>query len=161
MSTSKDVILQKTMESRSRIAYSIRRPERVRLQAIPKNWPRCILAEHVVESDGNKANDEHGKPKPIYRRRLSVQNENGLHLTTSSSFASLAAEFISDIRIVETANGGAANAKSVMEVMWLCLPKGAEFVIEAEGDDAEQAVNALEKLTAAGFLSPQQFDDWS
>ena len=39
-----------------------------------------------------------------------------------------------------------ANAKSSMKVMTLGAKKGDEIVIRAEGDDAEEAVEALVEL---------------
>ena len=39
-----------------------------------------------------------------------------------------------------------ANAKSILEMLSLAAPPGAELVIEAEGSDAEEALNAIEAL---------------
>jgi phosphocarrier protein HPr len=38
------------------------------------------------------------------------------------------------------------NAKSIMGVMMLAAGKGASITIDAEGDDAVQALAALQKL---------------
>jgi phosphocarrier protein len=43
------------------------------------------------------------------------------------------------------------NAKSIMGVMMLAAGKGASITIEADGDDAEAALAALQKLIADRF----------
>jgi phosphocarrier protein HPr len=43
------------------------------------------------------------------------------------------------------------NGKSIMGMMMLAAERGSALVIRAEGEDAEQAVEALLALVAAGF----------
>ena len=50
-----------------------------------------------------------------------------------------------------TRNGRRVNAKSIMGVMMLAAGKGASITIEADGDDAEAALAALQKLIADRF----------
>jgi phosphocarrier protein len=44
-----------------------------------------------------------------------------------------------------------ANAKSILSVLTLGANEGAEVTIYAEGDDAEEALEALEALIANNF----------
>jgi phosphocarrier protein HPr len=48
-------------------------------------------------------------------------------------------------------DGMPINAKSIMGVMMLAAEQGATVSISAVGADAEDAVNALAALVAAGF----------
>ena len=48
-------------------------------------------------------------------------------------------------------NGRRVNAKSIMGVMMLAAGKGAMLVIEAEGEDADAALAALQTLIASKF----------
>ena len=48
-------------------------------------------------------------------------------------------------------SGRRVNAKSIMGVMMLAAGKGTTVLIEAKGDDAEQAIAALSKLIAEKF----------
>ncbi len=65
--------------------------------------------------------------------------------------ATLASNFKSEIFIERVSDGMRANAKSVFGVMMLAAPKGTVLKIEAEGEDAEEAINALIDLINRGF----------
>ncbi len=43
------------------------------------------------------------------------------------------------------------DAKSIMSVMRLAATKGTKLLITADGDDAEQALDALSELVHKGF----------
>jgi phosphocarrier protein len=43
------------------------------------------------------------------------------------------------------------NAKSIMGVMMLAAGQGSTVTVEAEGEDAEQALEAIGKLITDGF----------
>jgi phosphotransferase system HPr (HPr) family protein len=64
-------------------------------------------------------------------------------------FVQTAAKFSSDI---EVAHGEiTANAKSILAVLTLGAHQGAEITIKAEGDDADDALAALEQLIIDNF----------
>lgn len=56
----------------------------------------------------------------------------------------LARKYQADIRL--NWSGKSADAKSILELLSLGVPPGAELVFEAEGPDAEAALGALESL---------------
>jgi PTS hybrid protein len=72
-------------------------------------------------------------------------NRDGLHARPAADFVTRASSYSSAI----TVNG--QNAASLLGVMALGLTRGAHVVIEATGDDAEEAVTALVELIASGF----------
>ena len=70
-----------------------------------------------------------------------IVHETGLHARPASVFVRLANTFKSNISVC--ANGRRANAKSILEVLTLGAGKDCELIIEAHGEDEEQAVKAL------------------
>ena len=80
---------------------------------------------------------------------LTVNHEVGLHARPASAFVKTAAGFSSDITV--THGEKTANAKSILTVLTLGAHKGAEILIKAEGDDADDALKALEELVNNNF----------
>ena len=78
-----------------------------------------------------------------------VKHEVGLHARPASMFVQTAAKFSSDIDV--THGETTANAKSILGVLTLGAHKDAEIVIKAEGEDAEDALKALEQLVISNF----------
>ncbi len=78
-----------------------------------------------------------------------MRNRLGLHARPSTLIASTAAKFESDIFLIKEEENGEVmrvNAKSLFGIMMLTAPMGTELTIEAEGPDAEEAVEALVRL---------------
>ncbi|HEX7382711.1 MAG TPA: HPr family phosphocarrier protein [Burkholderiaceae bacterium] len=80
---------------------------------------------------------------------VQIVNRLGLHARASAKLTQLASGFACEIWIAR--NGRRVNAKSIMGVMMLAAGKGASLVIEAQGEDAEAAIAALQKLIADKF----------
>ena len=78
-----------------------------------------------------------------------IVNKLGLHARAAAKLTHLASGFQCEIWI--SRSGRRVNAKSIMGVMMLAAGKGASVTIEAEGDDAEAALAALQKLIADRF----------
>jgi phosphotransferase system HPr (HPr) family protein len=78
-----------------------------------------------------------------------VQNKVGLHARPAALFVQTAQQFVSDITV--TNKDHHANAKSILNVLTLGANQGAEIVIQAEGEDAESALDALKSLVDANF----------
>lgn len=81
--------------------------------------------------------------------KFEITNELGMHARAAAKLVRLASEF-SSIIVLEK-DGQRADAKSVMGVLLLCGQKGSELHIEAEGEDAERAVEALGGLIRDRF----------
>lgn len=82
-------------------------------------------------------------------RQTTVKNKLGLHARAASTVVGLAQEFASRIRI-RTAEQE-ANGKSIMSLMMLQASCGTELVIEADGDDEQEAIEALMQLIESRF----------
>jgi phosphocarrier protein len=78
-----------------------------------------------------------------------IVNKLGLHARASAKLTRLASEFRSDIWL--SRSGRRVNAKSIMGVMMLAAGKGSAVTIEAEGDDAAAALDAIRGLIAEKF----------
>jgi len=76
---------------------------------------------------------------------VELVNETGLHARPAAEFVKTAAKYDAAVRV----NG--VDAKSLLGIMALALPKGATVTIEATGDDAQDAVDALDALVRSGF----------
>jgi phosphocarrier protein HPr len=78
-----------------------------------------------------------------------IINKLGLHARAAAKLTHLAGNYRADIWI--SRSGRRVNAKSIMGVMMLAAGQGTSVLIEAEGNDAEQAIVALTKLIAEKF----------
>jgi len=80
---------------------------------------------------------------------VQIVNRLGLHARASAKLTQLATGFACEIWLAR--NGRRVNAKSIMGVMMLAAGKGTSLIIEAQGEDAEAAIAALQKLIADKF----------
>ena len=78
-----------------------------------------------------------------------IVNKLGLHARASAKLTQAASAFACDIWI--TRNGRRVNAKSIMGVMMLAAGKGSTVMVEAEGADAQQALDAILQLIGDKF----------
>ena len=78
------------------------------------------------------------------RAEAEIVNKLGLHARASVKLTQLASRFASDVWMER--NLRRINAKSIMGVMMLAAGRGAKVVIEATGDDEDEAVEAILKL---------------
>ncbi|MDD4012898.1 MAG: HPr family phosphocarrier protein [Candidatus Omnitrophica bacterium] len=78
------------------------------------------------------------------RREVVVKNRTGLHARPAAVFVQLANKFESDIMIEK--DDQKVNGKSIMGILMLAAERGARIVVEAVGEDAEQAVNELSEV---------------
>lgn len=85
----------------------------------------------------------------MLQREIEIINRLGLHARASARFTQVAGHFKSNVWL--TRNGRRVNAKSIMGVMMLAAAKGSKIVIETEGPDEVEAMNALQGLIADCF----------
>ncbi len=78
--------------------------------------------------------------------KIAVQHKVGLHARPASLFVQTAKRYKSNINVLY--DGRTANAKSILSVLTLGAGQGAELAIEAEGEDADAALEALRSLIA-------------
>jgi phosphocarrier protein HPr len=81
---------------------------------------------------------------PAIKKNLMVKNKQGLHARPAALFVQIANKF--DARITVRHDKERVNGKSIMGILMLGAEKGSEITIEAEGDDANEAILELEKI---------------
>jgi phosphocarrier protein HPr len=79
--------------------------------------------------------------------QATVGPQEGLHARPAAQFVKTAKEFTSEIVVIKGERE--ANAKSSLKIMTLGAKKGDTIVIRAEGNDADEAVDALAELISA------------
>ena len=77
-------------------------------------------------------------------RRVTLPAETALHARPAGALVREAARHRARLTIV--AGDRQADARSILQVLRLALPGGAELVVRAEGDDAEAAADAVAAL---------------
>lgn len=87
------------------------------------------------------------------RRQVRIINRLGLHARAAAKLVTCANGFHSRVEVER--NGQRVNGKSIMGVMMLAASQGTEIVLEASGEDAEAALDALETLVAERFGEPE------
>ena len=80
---------------------------------------------------------------------LTVHHEAGLHARPAAEFVKTAKQFSSAIKVAHGERE--ANAKSILSVLTLGVDQGAVITLSAEGEDADQALEALEALIEDNF----------
>ena len=78
-----------------------------------------------------------------------IVNKLGLHARASAKLTQVASTFAAEIWL--SRSGRRVNAKSIMGVMMLAAGQGTSVVIDAEGADADAAIEALLKLIRDKF----------
>jgi phosphocarrier protein HPr len=85
------------------------------------------------------------KQSVFARREVTIANELGLHARPAAEFVRRASGFSSEIWLVRQ-DGERFSAASLIDVMRANLDQGATATLEAEGTDAEIAVEHLANL---------------
>ncbi len=85
-------------------------------------------------------------------RDATVGNREGLHARPVMQFVDLASKFQSQIRVTNVSGRAEkVDGKSAMQMMLLEATQGSVVRIEAYGEDAQVAVDALADLVTSGF----------
>lgn len=77
----------------------------------------------------------------MVKEKIVFDCEDSLQMKTVAVLIQKASQYRSTIYLIRS--GRRANAKSLLGVRSLGIENGAEIEIEADGDDAQEAVNAL------------------
>ncbi len=82
-------------------------------------------------------------------RQVEIINKRGLHARASAKFVKAASGFDAEVRVSK--DGQTVDARSIMGLMMLAAGTGCFIEIEAEGPEAEPAIEALVALIANRF----------
>ena len=86
---------------------------------------------------------------PVVEITVVINNPQGLHLRPAELFAQLAQSFESEIKVIRESL--CVDAKSIMHVLTLGAEQGTELTLQANGRDAEEALEAMAQLVNSGF----------
>jgi len=88
-------------------------------------------------------------PATVAARELAITNQRGLHARASAKFVKCAEGF--DAEITVTRDGMTVPATSIMGLMMLGAAMGTSIMVEASGNQAEEALEALAQLVDSKF----------
>jgi len=81
-----------------------------------------------------------------------IRNRLGLHARAAARFVQAANRFRSRIQVTRDAR--TMDGKSILGILLLAASHGTRLLVSAEGDDEEEAVEALSRLVEGGFGEP-------
>jgi len=85
----------------------------------------------------------------VIKQTTTVVNKLGLHARASAKLTKMAGSFPCEVWIAR--GDRRVNAKSIMGVMMLAAGMGVEVILETDGEQAQEAMDALLDLIADKF----------
>ena len=82
-------------------------------------------------------------------RTFTIVNQRGLHARASAKFVKLAGSFDAEVTVAK--GGQSVGGTSIMGLMLLAASPGCCIDVSATGPQADEALDALEKLVAERF----------
>ncbi|MFM1558778.1 MAG: HPr family phosphocarrier protein [Roseibacillus sp.] len=82
-------------------------------------------------------------------RELTISNKLGIHARPAAEFVKTASRYDAEIRVEK--DGEEVDGKSIMGLMMLAAGHGSVLNVMAEGNDAEDALTAIEALVGRNF----------
>lgn len=82
--------------------------------------------------------------KKVHETSVQIKNPQGLHMRPAMQFVDLANRFASEVRV---SNGQTTvDGKSIMQMSMLAATCGTRLTVQAIGEDAGEAIEALQDL---------------
>jgi phosphocarrier protein HPr len=85
----------------------------------------------------------------VFSKIFMIKNKFGLNARPSASFVQTASRYQSDIKVEK--DGQVADGKSILDLMMLAAAQGTQIKIKVDGEDAQEALKALEELIERQF----------
>jgi phosphocarrier protein HPr len=85
----------------------------------------------------------------LIQKTLTIVNARGLHARASAKFVQCAESFDANVNV--SREGQTVTGTSIMGLMMLAAAPGCTIDLEVEGAQAQEALDALEKLVADKF----------
>ena len=85
-------------------------------------------------------------------KELTVRNKMGLHARPAAMIVQTANKFPCEVQLEK--DGQNVNGKSIMGVLMLAAAQGSTVTVRAEGEQAQQAADAIAALFDKGFNEP-------
>ena len=85
----------------------------------------------------------------LVEEEMVILNKLGMHLRPAQQFVQTVLKFECDVHLQK--DGQRVNAKSIMGLLTLAAAQGTHLLVSCEGDDAQDAVDAIRGLIENGF----------
>lgn len=82
--------------------------------------------------------------KLVAETSVQIKNADGLHMRPAMQFVDVANQFECDITVSNDEND--VDGKSIMQMSMLAATCGTKLNIKAQGEDAKEAIDALQEL---------------
>ena len=89
------------------------------------------------------------RSEALIDRELEIKNKLGLHARAAAKLVHCAARFKSDIKVRK--GDEEVDGKSILGILLLAAGRGSVITVTANGEDEQEAVEAIEKLIGAKF----------
>jgi phosphocarrier protein len=89
----------------------------------------------------------------VIAKELTVSNAAGFHVRDASLVCKAAMKYSSKLTLAK--NGYKADCKSCLDLLTLMAPQGTVLTLNAEGDDEEQAAEAIKELFDRKFYEDE------
>lgn len=94
--------------------------------------------------------------KVVCETEVEIKNKEGLHMRPAMQFVDISNRFDSKITI---SNGKTTvDGKSIMQMTMLAATHGTKLKIKAEGDDSEEALDAIKHLVEERMFDEPPLD---
>jgi phosphocarrier protein HPr len=77
-------------------------------------------------------------------KKLEIKNKLGLHARAAALLVQTVNKF--DAEVIFSKDGQTADGRSIMGVLTLAATQGSKIQVEANGEEAERVVRAIERL---------------
>lgn len=82
-------------------------------------------------------------------KKLEIKNKLGLHARAAALLVQTVTRFSAEVKISKDSQ--VVDGRSILGVLTLAATRGSKIHVEAKGEDAEEAVRAIEKLVEKKF----------
>ena len=82
-------------------------------------------------------------------KKLEIKNKLGLHARAAALLVQTVNRFSAEVKIIK--DGQVVDGRSILGVLTLAATRGSKIRVEADGEDAEEAMRAVEKLVEKKF----------
>jgi|SRR5581483_2649243 len=87
--------------------------------------------------------------RSVSHREFIVLNKQGIHARPAAQFVKIANRFSCNILVEK--DGEKINGKSIMGLMMLAAGPGSKLTVYCDGEDCQEALNAIEALIKRKF----------
>ena len=85
----------------------------------------------------------------MVERQVEVVNRLGLHARAAAKLVHLTSRYTSHVWLAK--DGEEVDAKSILGILLLAAAQGSSVVIKCDGDDEQDAIEAIEQLFSSRF----------